>query len=499
MKNSTAKIFDAIYIGNSGTHPSLYLYLGLLLTAGWLAGCSSLNDYISQPMVIDASQRQVPSAKWENRYENNPNSNVTAQNSNQDSLPPSDSANPGSPQTSPQWSDLEYSQTQNPPAFNQQNQNSYTNSTQTNNPVYDQPLSADPPRVAKVTIQEVPEQNSNQKTIPDETNKPALASNSVDQTRPNSSPANHTVSPEQNQIATAPVQKKPTGEDILLDANISANDSVTPALNIRDSSLSLQSMNLTQPALAQRPQNQNNSYRIDDTILELEKHIAQNPDDIHAQIALRCLYLAYGQEEKALQLLPELPADQQAKSLALTQAVHLSAKTLADKGSDTVSANQALEAVNNLSSQLADKADLVITRLEICKPDTVKGFGRFEVFPLTELETGHPRTVQVYCELRNFKSEVNAEGKFLSKLHCKIVLYDVTQNYKILKQEEDDIQDVPSNSSRQDFFLRGSLDIPQLEPGKYQLVVTMEDQIARKIARPAKIDFEVKPGSNSVP
>jgi hypothetical protein len=274
---------------------------------------------------------------------------------------------------------------------------------------------------------------------------------------------------------------------------ISANESLTPALNIRDSSHT-QPVDLVQPAVAQRSHDTSKQYEIDNTILELEKHITQNPDDIHAQLALRCLYLAYGQEDKALQLLPELPADRQAQSLAMTQALHLAAKTLHANGSDPVSANRALEAVNNLSSQLADRADLVISRLEICKPDTVKGFGRFEVIPMVELETGRPRTVQVYCELRNFKNDVNGEGKYLSRLHCKIVLYDVSRNYKIIKQEEDDIQDVPSNSPRQDFFLRGSLNIPELEAGKYQLVVTMEDKIARKIARPAKIDFEVKTG-----
>ncbi|OPZ98522.1 MAG: hypothetical protein BWY71_01238 [Planctomycetes bacterium ADurb.Bin412] len=306
--------------------------------------------------------------------------------------------------------------------------------------------------------------------------------------------------PEEKQIPiAAPPPDQPTGEDIRLAANLSANDSVTPALNIRKSSQTPPSADLVQPAVAQRPQNQNQSYRIDDTIQELEKHIARNPDDLQAQVALRCLYLAYGQEDKALQLLPELPADQQAQSLALTQALHLSAQTLAEKDQDPVRANQALEAVNNLSSQLADKADLRISRLEICKPDTVKGFGRFETFPRAELETGRSRTVQVYCELQNFKSEVNADGKYLSKLHCKMVLYDISRNYKILKQEEDDIQDVPSNSPRQDFFLRGSLNIPALEPGNYQVAVTIEDKIAQKIARPAKYDFEVKPSVNAVP
>ncbi len=506
MKNHTAKIPGTIFARRNFTPVSLFPHLVLPLVAGWLAGCSSLSDYMSQPMIIDASQRQVPSVKWEDRYENHPNP---------DNPSPANNAIAGDPQTDSRESAPESGQAeQNPLAASQPPQNSNTGSATADQPDYTQnnalvkrtatdspgqPLQPDPPRISHVTIQEISEPAASQNIAVSPTADPATVSNPQDPAQPDSAPHPSLV-PEEKQIPiAAPPPDQPTGEDIRLAANLSANDSVTPALNIRKSSQTPPSADLVQPAVAQRPQNQNQSYRIDDTIQELEKHIARNPDDLQAQVALRCLYLAYGQEDKALQLLPELPADQQAQSLALTQALHLSAQTLAEKDQDPVRANQALEAVNNLSSQLADKADLRISRLEICKPDTVKGFGRFETFPRAELETGRSRTVQVYCELQNFKSEVNADGKYLSKLHCKMVLYDISRNYKILKQEEDDIQDVPSNSPRQDFFLRGSLNIPALEPGNYQVAVTIEDKIAQKIARPAKYDFEVKPSVNAVP
>ena len=138
----------------------------------------------------------------------------------------------------------------------------------------------------------------------------------------------------------------------------------------------------------------------------------------------------------------------------------------------------------------------MISCLEICDSGKVEGFGRYEVLPPEELASGKPRKVQVYCELQNFKSDLNDQGKYLTRLKAEITLYDA--NWRVKAQLAGDVPDVPSYRPRRDFFLRAALDIPALAPGKYQLEVRIEDTVAKKIARPLRRDFEVKAPTNYV-
>lgn len=130
MKNHTAKIPGTIFARRNFTPVSLFPHLVLPLVAGWLAGCSSLSDYMSQPMIIDASQRQVPSVKWEDRYENHPNP---------DNPSPANNAIAGDPQTDSRESAPESGQAeQNPLAASQPPQNSNTGSATADQPDYTQ-------------------------------------------------------------------------------------------------------------------------------------------------------------------------------------------------------------------------------------------------------------------------------------------------------------------------------------------------------------------------
>jgi hypothetical protein len=219
----------------------------------------------------------------------------------------------------------------------------------------------------------------------------------------------------------------------------------------------------TQPAVAQKRVNSgyNSAYSMGDTITELEHRVAANPNDFNSILALRYLYLALGQHEKAQRLLPN----------------------------NAESANRALEELSKLQSQVAKKADLKLSTVEVC--DKVVGFGDYEVLPLEQLSSGTPRNIMIYCELQNYLTERNAQGKYVSRLHAAIKLYD--SKYTEIKKLEDDVPDVPSFNPRRDFFLRAALNLPALSPGKYQISVTIEDKIAKKVARPKHIQFEVKP------
>jgi len=217
----------------------------------------------------------------------------------------------------------------------------------------------------------------------------------------------------------------------------------------------------TQPRAAQtRYEVPAGAHGIANTIAELEKKAVTRPDDINLALALRYLYLIDGQTDRAQQVMP-LTAD---------------------------IANAMLKNLDDLRVQVADRADLQIPTLKIC--ENVQGFGEYTELALSSLSSGKSRNIVVYCELKNVKTERNKEDKHLARLHATISLYDA--NYQLVTQLSSDVPDTPSYNPRQDFYLQGGLKVPELSPGRYQLTITIEDKIAHKIARPKHIYFEVK-------
>ncbi len=268
---------------------------------------------------------------------------------------------------------------------------------------------------------------------------------------------------------------------------IEANPKDTQALNVSATSVN-------KPASEIKTQSEpqvDTRTNVERTLDDLKKLISKQPDDIVAQLALRCLYSAYGQNEKALAELDDIDTQDQNAALSLAEAMVLAAQAADPHNADNTDiANQALASIEQLREKLAEKAEPVITTFKVCS--RVDGFGRYDEVPVSQLATGSPQRVLVYCELKNFKHKRNAEGKYLTQLAAQVFLYD--SQYRPVVQFMDDVTDLPSYNPRSDFFMRGALDIPSLSPGKYQLVVTMEDKVSQpsRWAQPARIDFEVK-------
>ncbi|MBN1766624.1 MAG: hypothetical protein JW860_15320 [Sedimentisphaerales bacterium] len=263
-----------------------------------------------------------------------------------------------------------------------------------------------------------------------------------------------------------------------------------PALKMSDSSMVVTGNDLTQPALAphQLERTFGQSINIYKMINDLEGYVSSHPDELKAQLALRLLYSSYGKDERALTHMPSLSGDQ-SRALTLARAMLLTAQaTDPDDPYSAETANQALEALNQLSEQVAEKADLIIPCLKIC--NKVNGFGQYEEISPEQLQAGQPLNILVYCELQNYKNKMNEEGKYYADLHAEITLFDA--GYKVLAQLKEDVTDTPSFNQRHDFFLRGPLSVPQLGAGKYEIVVVIEDKTAGKRARPQRYQFEVK-------
>lgn len=238
------------------------------------------------------------------------------------------------------------------------------------------------------------------------------------------------------------------------------------------------------PAISQYNNQQVSS--VDDLTTSLEKLLSKNPNNLDLQMALRYAYAARGDYDRALQELSVIPIDSQRQSIALARATILSSKL--ETTNDPMTANSALSAIKILQDKVADKADLKISTFKICSK--VDNFGQYQEIAPGSLESGNACEVLVYCELENYQYELNDEGKYFTSLHAEISLFDSSLN--VLAQISEDVVDTPSFNKRKDFFLRGPFKLPQLRPGKYQIVISMEDKVAGKRALAARYPFEVK-------
>jgi len=249
---------------------------------------------------------------------------------------------------------------------------------------------------------------------------------------------------------------------------------------------------LTRPAVAQGPGGQalqgQRPYDREEIVAAVERFVAEQGGNVAGQLALRCLYAAYGQDDKACRELPNVPEWQQEESAALARAMLLAARVKLDESrNDPDLANDALEALDGLRGEIAERADLVVSKLKLCSE--VEGFGRYEVVPEGALASGQARNLIVYCELNNFSNKLNADGRYVTELSSEITLYD--EDFRVVAQRRDDVTDLPCHNPRRDFFLRGPIPVPRLSPGKYQLEVVIRDKVAGKIARPKRVEFEV--------
>ncbi|MCH9023476.1 MAG: hypothetical protein IID32_12040 [Planctomycetes bacterium] len=251
---------------------------------------------------------------------------------------------------------------------------------------------------------------------------------------------------------------------------------------------------ITQVAVQQKQKIVTNVSHFDAMIAQLHKNLVRNPDDGISQLALRSLYLVYGMNDKALGFLPSLPREKQTEAIGLTRSLHLAAQSLGPANqSRTDLANEALVAWREQGDRIAARADLVIANFRVCRDMSVKGFGLYEVISDSLLKSGEPRMIQIYCELQNFKSQLNSDGKYVSKIAAQVTLYNSKDYGKPLTQLKwSEIPDEPSYNRRRDFFIRGPLQLPKLLPGQYELVIEVEDKKAAKTARPGRLQFEVK-------
>lgn len=154
--------------------------------------------------------------------------------------------------------------------------------------------------------------------------------------------------------------------------------------------------------------------------------------------------------------------------------------------------------VLSLADELGRKKGIEISHLEICKPQTVKGFGDYIKMSRQSLGSGAPLTFNIYFELVNFETSVRPNGKHLANIAASIKLALLEDDGRVhhvisgVGMTMKKVDDKGSFQKRKDYYISGMFDLPRLVPGKYQLIVSVEDRIAGKTAKPARYAFEVR-------
>ena len=212
-------------------------------------------------------------------------------------------------------------------------------------------------------------------------------------------------------------------------------------------------------------------------------------DDFQAQWRLRLAQLALGRDEEARFVPPELTGTERNLLQGLVD-VSLAASRVAR---DPVhAAEDALARLDELRATLVELADPLITTVAFCR--RVLTFGVYEEMESTDFAAGQTIHTIVYCEIRNFTSELTEEGVYRTLLGTRLEAW-TADGRSVWEHEEPEIEDL-CRRRRTDFFLAQRIALPPtLPPGDYILKVLVEDHLGGK-AHEASHPFSIVTGTS---
>jgi len=140
---------------------------------------------------------------------------------------------------------------------------------------------------------------------------------------------------------------------------------------------------------------------------------------------------------------------------------------------------EALLRATDLTAQLAQRADPVITTIALCR--RVVTFGVYEEMPASEFAAGRATPTIVYSEIRNLRSDKGADGLYRSVLATRMELF-TADGQSVWQHEEPEITDLCRNR-RGDFFVAQRVTLPAtLKDGPHVLKVLVDDKLSGRAA-----------------
>lgn len=219
-------------------------------------------------------------------------------------------------------------------------------------------------------------------------------------------------------------------------------------------------------------------------IAYLEEVVAKHPEQLDDQLRLRLLYLATGQDEKAVAPLNIGDPVRAEFVIALLKTLRNSKKMIVDPASKDPSA---LAAVDELRRLLGQQLPVSIPRIALVT--RINSFGDYHALNPPKFPAGKPVQVFLYTEVNNFRSEPTDDGKLQTILSQKVEIFDSSGKIVWQRSEPNIVDRVVT--ARRDFFIPFPINLPDdLPAGEYILKVTIEDKLGAT-ADQQKLTFTV--------
>lgn len=194
------------------------------------------------------------------------------------------------------------------------------------------------------------------------------------------------------------------------------------------------------------------------------------------QTDLRLMLMVAGRTAESTRMVESLPVDEQ----EYWQSMMLSMNHFRDSDPTTPRRMDLTEALSHLRTagrRLQPLAALEIQRLMFCS--RIDGFGRVTQFPTADFEPG--QRILLYAGLRNFRSELTADGKFRTEFAAEIEFRRVGDDEVMETIRLPQILD-ECDEERTDYYQSFELTAPALA-GDYVVRIKLVDQLSVQTAQ----------------
>lgn len=212
---------------------------------------------------------------------------------------------------------------------------------------------------------------------------------------------------------------------------------------------------------------------IDQVISNLKTRAAKT-GDFDTEWQLRLTQLAFHRDTEALKVSRSLPLRTQSLLAALVRTAIAVRRAVSDP---LLVGERELNRVNELEELLAQRIDLVVTSVALCRK--VVTFGVYEELADEALVAGRTTWAIVYSEVRNFQTEQTDDGGYRTRLGTRLEVL-TADGRSVWQHEEPEIADL-CRRRRTDFFIAQRIELPPTLPaGNYVLKVMVEDKLSGK-------------------
>jgi hypothetical protein len=208
------------------------------------------------------------------------------------------------------------------------------------------------------------------------------------------------------------------------------------------------------------------------------RRAAEYPQDLSAQTDYQLLKLLEEESVPDLQAMSGLTTEDRELLSTLVDSLANFRNQLRQNNNMLMS--KKIAPLVDLGERLKSQAELTIPKFIFVSQ--APGFGRYQAIEPARFAAGKPHVVGIYYEVENFKSRLNENQLYETRLIENLVLYTEATGFPVWQDRKSTLTDT-SHRLRRDFFNAKNITLPaSLTIGRYLLKVTIEDQEAQQIA-----------------